>query len=291
MNLRALKGNDYTLTHTFYAQDEETATDATGNVTVTVGREDGTALTGGTIVANNGTTGQYDFDLTAASHIDELDVLSITWSATVDGRTVSETDYVKIVGAYYFPLSSLRAMKGLASTSTYTNNELRSARETAEDFIEAYTEHVFVPTYRREVKDGDGRQWLTLEKVSGRRLIEVTIDGTAQTLTNWTINEQGLVRTDGEVFVRSVPAGHNIVVKYEWGELAPALDLQRAALTLARYILLNSESTIPDRARLMQTEWAMFHLDTASEDNPTGLPEVDAVLKRYRHEQPGWVFG
>lgn len=291
MKSRVLKGNDHKLTHTFYAQDEETATDATGNVTVTVVREDGTALTGGTIASNNGTTGQYDFDLTAASHVDELDDLVVTWSATVGGRTVSEHEYVKVVGARYFTISALRALKGLSSTSTFTNTELQSARDIAEDFVENFTEHSFVPVYRREVRDGDGLGYILLEKLSPRRLIEVSVSGTVSTTTDWTINEQGLLRTTGDRFTEATPQGHNIVIKYEWGEPGPNLDLQRATLALARYILLNAESSIPDRARLMQTEWAMFHLDTASEEKPTGLPEVDAVLCRYRHEQPGWVFG
>ena len=289
MKSRVLKGNDFTLSHSFYAQDEETLTIATDSITVAIEREDGTALTGGT--ASTSVAGIYTFALTAATHLDELDVLKVTWSGTVAARTIEEIDYVAVIGARYFGLAELRALKGISNTSTYTNAELASARDIAEDFVENYTEHVFVPSYRREVSDGDNCDYILLEKLAARRLIAVSITGTAQTTTDWTINDQGTVRTDGVRFTEATPGGNNIIIKYEWGELAPQLDMKRATIALARYILLQAESTIPDRARLMQTEWAMFHLDTASEDNPTGLPEVDSVLKRYRHEQPGWVFG
>ncbi len=287
---RAVKGNDLTLTHVFYGADEETATDATGNVTVTVEREDGTSLTGGTIGSNNGTTGEYDFALTAATHLDELDELKITWTATVDSRTITEIDYVNVVGGRYFTLTSLRSEPGLSNMTTFTNQELKDARDIAEDFIEQYCEHAWVPSYSRYVFDGNGGDFVLLPKISSRRIIAATISGTAQTTSSWSVDDGGRIITDGTRFTQAIPAGQNCVIKYEWGEQYAPLDLQRAARKLARHLLLDNESSIPDRARLMQTEWAMFHLDTASEDKPTGMPEVDSVLMRYRAEQPGWIF-
>lgn len=282
--MRALKGNDTSISHTTYAADDETATAATGNVVVTVEREDGTALAGGNATGSN----PYAFNLTAASHTDELDELTVTWTGTVSSRVVSHTDYVKVVGARYFRLKTLRGMSGLPNTTQ--NADLVWARDIAEDFVEEFTEHAWVPTYQRDIEDGDNCRELTLSRTSVRRLINVTVDGVAQSTTNWSVTNWGRVITDGDLFIVKIPQGNNISVAYEWGEKAPPGDLMRATLMLARHILLTAQgSPIPDRARLMQTDWGMFHLDTASEDKPTGMPEIDAVLRRYRREQPGWV--
>lgn len=290
MIVRVLKGNDYKLTHTFYAQDEETATDATGTVTVSVTREDGTVLTGGTVSVNNGTTGQYDFTLTAATHLGELDELSVRWTATVAGRSVSETDLVKVIGARYFSLSELRSIKGLASTTAFPNKLLQQARDIVEEFIDNFTTHAWVPTYKREVFDGDSTGELFLSETHTRRLIKLTINGTAQTTSAWSLSVSGRIRTDGTIFIQNIPARQNIVVCYEWGDPFPPLDLKKAALTLARHMLLSTDSSIPDRARMLQTEFGMYQLDTASEDKPTGLPDVDAVLMRYRTQRPGFMI-
>lgn len=289
MIYRVLKGNDYVLTHGFYAQDEETATDVTGSATVAVTREDGTALTGGTVSVNNGLTGKYNFTLSSASHTSELDELSVKWTATVAGRSVTEKDLVKVVGARYFNLAELRAMKGLQSPTTYPNALLQAARDIVEEFVEGFTMHAWVPSYKREILDGDGTLEAYVSRHHATRLIKVLINGTAQTTSNWSLSWSGRIRTDGTIFVPNIPARQNIQIEYEWGEAAPPLDLKKASLLLARHILMSTESSIPDRARMLQTEYGMYQLDTASENKPTGLPEIDAVLIRYRSQRPAFV--
>lgn len=284
---RAVVGNDAVLTQYLYAADDETLTDATGDVTVTVAREDGTALTGGT--ATKTVTGTYTFTLTAATHLTRVDELKVTFSATVSGKTQSHDQYVKVVKGRYFTLAELRAMKGLSSTSTFPNADLATARDIAEDFVEQFCEAAFVPQYRREVVDGDDRDELYLSRLNVRELLSVKLDGSAMTTTGWTVSSSGRIKTDGDVFICAI-AGQNVQVQYEYGSVAPPMDLKNATLKLARALVLSTESAIPDRARMMQTEWGMFQLDVASKDKPTGIPDVDAVLMRYREEQPGWVI-
>lgn len=284
--MRAVKSNDSIITHYFYGADEETLTDADASVTVTVAREDGTALTGGT--ASTATTGVYTFDLTAATHTDEIDDLTVTWSCDIASAAIVETDIVRVVGGRFFGIATLRAQRGMADTAKYTNAELKDVRDVVEDFIEEFTEQAWVTSYARYTTDGDGSDCLFLPDTDTTTLTSVSVGGTAQTISAWTLSASGRIATGGTTFTTD-PAGQNVVVKYEYG--APVLpgDLRRASITLARHILLSTESTIPDRARIMQTEWGMFHLDTANEDHPTGLPEVDAVLVRYRAAKSDWV--
>ena len=288
---RTVAANDRVITKTFYAADEETATDATGDVTGAISREDGTALTGATIATNNGNTGQYDLSLTAAAHLTRVDVLTVTWTATVAGRAVSETDYVAVVGGRYFTVADLRSQRGLGSTSSFPAEDLIAARDVAEGWIENYCRHAWVASYAREVFDGDSSSRVQLNHLDIIELISVSIDGTSQDLTDWTVNDSGRLLTDGAIFTIASPAGHNVEVQYKWGKQLTPPDLSRAARDLAKHILLTVDSSIPDRARMMQTEWGLFHLDKASEDHPTGIPEIDAVIKRYARARPDWIFG
>lgn len=299
--IRAQKATDYTITASLYAADEETLTDATGDVTVTVARADGTALTGGTIGSNNGTTGKYDFTLDASTHLGQYDNLKVTFTATVSGNTIVEDYYVKVVGRRFFKIAALRELPSIQDTTLFPNARLKTARDVAEDFIEDFTETAWVPQYRREIYDGlDGaglynqvneRAYasrtgvLFLYGVPARSLIKVVVDGTTQTTTGWTLSKEGRIVANDATFP-SATVGQNIEVQYEWGYDEPNGDLVTAALRLTRHLILNYESSIPDRARMMQTEWGLFHLDVANVDRPTGLPEVDAILCRYRHESP-----
>lgn len=284
---RTLVGNDYLVEHTFYAADEETATDVTGVGTVTVTREDGTVLAGGTTTDTG--VGTTTFPLTAAVHTTRVDDLTIGYSATVAGRTVSEYEYVKVVGARFFSIALLRAQKGLSNTVVYANADLKWARDVAEDFVEEFTKDAFVPQYRRDIFDGDDGSEMFLSRIGVRSIIGVTIDGVAASTTGWSVSASGRVRTDGDIFTSNVTAGQNITVSYSLGRNAPPANLANATVKLARHLLLSLESSIPDRARMMTTEFASYQLDVASEDKPTGIPEIDAVLSRYRAAQGDWI--
>jgi hypothetical protein len=60
----------------------------------------------------------------------------------------------------------------------------------------------------------------------------------------------------------------------------PGEDLRRAAAILARYTA--RISNLPERARRILTENTEIDLSMPSPDRPTGLPDVDAVIGRYR---------
>jgi hypothetical protein len=287
INSRGAVGNDLTLTHFFYSS--EAPIDADGNVTVTVTRADGTALTGGTVASNNGTVGAYDFVLTAATHTNVVDQLTVTWAAEVNTGTVRlATQYVDIIGSRYFDLVDLRNMQGLDSETRYETADLEWARTVAEVQIERYVETAYSRQYAREIQDGN----LTCETYVNRlptwELRSVSIDGTlVADLTGWTLTSTGRIRSvDGGTLFTCTVEGQNVIIDYEYGYDFPPADLGRAALRYARHVLLTEETTIPDRARMLQTEIGLFHLDAASEDSPTGLPEVDSILVRYRNETP-----
>lgn len=291
---RALIGNISSVEHYFLAADDETPANPDlvspgvyTTITVTGTKADATAITPSTATLSdaNLTPGLCAYVTPAYSEYDEIE---LSFSTTIDSQTVVGSEFVKVVGGRFFTLAQLRSQRGLANTTTYTNAHLAAARDIVEDLIEHFTDNAWVPQHKREVFDGDGCSELFLSRIGARRIISASISGTSQTTTAWTISASGRILSNGVPFATHI-AKQNVVIAYEWGAKRPPRDLANASLRLAKHILLSTESSIPDRARMMQTEWGMFQLDAASEQKPTGIPEIDSVLMRYRYEQPGWI--
>lgn len=278
---RVLKDNASKLTVTFY--QDGTAADLDAVPTVTITDANGTTVTSGNATDEPG-VGVYSFTLPAQA---QLKLLTVQWDGAFVGNDAQIATYVEIVGGVYFTLSELAAQDGCAGKTAAQYVEARNIVETT---IEDYCGVAFVPRYAREVHDGNGNSVLLLRKAWARSLIAVTVNGTAQTTTGWTVDPVGWLRTGATTFAAGV-AGQNVVVEYTHGLPAPPAYLKRAALRCARHVLLTEVATVPDRANLMTTEWGTFRLQTADEDRdrPTGLPEIDAALNRAKDEWGGEV--
>lgn len=254
-------------------------------VTVTIRH----ATTGATISTGSATrasTGVYRFQFPAQPAL--LRTIT-TWDAAFGGNNLDVTTEQEVVGGFYFTIAELQAMSGCGNITDADAAEIRNA---VEDLIEDFTEQAWVPRYRREVSDGRDSCYTGskasihyVDRLPARELLTVAITDVDQDLTGWTLSEGGRINSGGVAFVGAT-AGQNVVVEYVHGASSPPADLKRAALRLARHIALTETTAIPDRAHMMTTEFATFQLTIASENNPTGLPEVDATLRRYRTETP-----
>lgn len=268
-----------TLRATFYVG--ETPTDV-GAVTVAVTRADGTAVAG-VGAASSPTPGVYEAALPAQA---APNMLTATWTATT--RTL--TTFHEIVGGFYAELADIRALDALANTSKYPTPKLETARAQAEDRFEDATGVSWVPRYRRDVLSGDNTAQLLLGRVRPRTVKAVTIAGVAAAdLSLFRLYDHGAIeRTTGATWPRDAHGGGgNIVVEYVHGYDQPPEDVRQAFLTYVRYLLLDSNSRIPDRASVMSTDLGTFQLTTAGFNRPTGLPDVDAVLMNHDHNIPG----
>jgi len=286
---RATLNNDTKLYRTFYSGSQPTDIDASGVPTVAVERADGTALAAPT-ATDEVTPGEYSITLTAATYTDAIDRLKITWSGTVDGLAMEEVQYVDVVGSRYFTLGQLRSMEGLSSTQKYSDLYLARVRDEVEVAFEAYCEQSFVRKHARDVYDSiefNGTHGIFTRSTPVSELLSVVLDGVAETLAgNWSVSESGQVRADSfDPTANSL--GQDLVISYVQGWEQPPADLQRIALRYARQLAVINVSTVPDRARLMQSEFGLFVLDAPGPDKATGIPEVDEVLNRYRAENVG----
>ena len=257
--------------------------------TVTIVRGDGTTLVAATS-ATQGSDGAWTYALTGPQTA-QLDYLTATW--TVAGITRAVTVH-EIVGGFYFTLTDARAADPSLASATYSDGQLLAARREVEDEFERLTGVSFVPRYRRirvgpnQINSIYARQ-LKLPNGMVRRIRSVRVMFPDQTYTTFTdrqlaalvVNDSGIVsRTDSSIFYPG-PA-YSYVFEYEHGyDICPS-DVRRAAITRLRMRANMGKNAIPDRATSFSIDQGgTYRLDTPDE-RKLGVPEIDAVLDRYR---------
>lgn len=272
-----------TLLYSYFYVDG-TLTSAAGAVTVAVTREDGTTVTSGT--ATSVAVGTYSFSLPVQT---DCDVLTIAWTGTVAGLSTTIKTRVEVVGGRYCTLSEVRAQDGLADATLFPVSVLEDAIRWAEDTIDKYVGTPFTLRYCRERLTGDGSAELRLRQKFPYRLLSVIENGTstaASTMATWVLYDAGQITKDTGYFLTPSTtnlAGRNIEVRYEYGELYPPDDIAWCARTLARYYCVELFNRMPDRATAVQNEYGTVNMAMAGgPGRPTGLPDVNAVLNRYR---------
>src|SRR6266498_3629859 len=132
MSERILRDTGATLGVTFYSG--ETAQNADGAVTVTITRDDGTAVVTGAATTNAG-TGVYQYVLAPQTN---LDLLTAAWSGSFGGVAQKITTRIEVAGGFYVSIPEIRALPGLTSTTSFPTDKLKKARDWFENLAEAY---------------------------------------------------------------------------------------------------------------------------------------------------------
>lgn len=281
---RILRNTGAQLQVTF--QLDGVATNATGAVSVTIVGADGSTVAA-TSTATSVGVGTYGTVLAPQSALNKL---TATWVGVVSGVTQTLRTSHEIVGNRYAMLAEIRALDGMADTSLFPNAVVNEARSWAEDVIDSYCGVSFAPRYRHEEIDGTGTGQLRLSSLRPLTLVAVTVDGVAETTTGWRLYDDGtVVRRSGTFPLPSgdYAAGGNVEVTYEAGWPEVPNEIRWAARTLARYYALEMVSRIPDRALSVTNEFGNIALAQAGGmGRPTALPDVNAVLNRWRDRPP-----
>jgi hypothetical protein len=286
--IRVLLTASAVLTRTVYV--DETLTDASAGLAVTVTRLDGTVVAGPT-AATHGSTGVYTYTLPAQS---ALDILEVEWVGLVGGATVTLTDRVEIVGGFLFGLAEARGSdSSLSDPLRYTTADLADKRMAVELECERICGWAFVPRFERVITSGDGSNVLPLpwQKMRTIRAISTRYQPGATTivtpLTDIALEPGGrIVRYDGGIF----PAGtSNIVVEFEHGWDNPPEDLKDKAMYRLRSLLNLTRSGVPDRVSSYSTPDGAVYRITLPTRGSTGIPEVDAVYSRYEAPPLGFA--
>lgn len=270
---RYLKDTAATPSVTFY---EDGAAVDPGTVTVTVTREDGTALATGASTSGSGAAAR-TYSLTAASHTGSLDFLRLDWESATKGTL---TTYVEIVGGFLFTLATARTIEPLDDPSTYSTAELITARTLAETALEEACGVAFVPRYARERLDGNGDVDLLL-KPRPLTIASASVDGTALTAGELADLE---LYDDGRLYnPLSWTAGRrNVEVKYTHGYAWVPPRVGRACLLLTKRFLV--DTPISDRATSVsspETGMVQYLVTAGVRDAVFDIPECNAVVSQY----------
>lgn len=271
---RFLQGTPATVSCSFTSGD--TVIDP-GVVSVTITREDGTALV--TDGATSGTGAAPRTSSLTTVQTAALDFLTLTWTSATLGTL---TTYAEIRGGFLFSLAEARALKPLDNTTTYPTTDVIAARVLAECALEEACGVAFVPTYKREKIDGNG----TTDVLLKARPLSVT----SATVGGVEVADLSTLElyADGRLYNPSMwTAGRrNIEVKYTYGYPFPPPRVGRACLLLAKRFLV--DSPISDRVTTMTTPegGTQFYVTAGVRDAVFDVPEANAVVQRYGLETP-----
>lgn len=295
---RILRTAQVTLSHVF--DPDEIPTAATGPVTVTIARLDGTVVsTGAATGPDEAQTYTYPY---AGSAL--LDLFTVTWSATVAGDAITlDQDRLEIVGGHMFGIGDARKQEpALQSVAKYPTTTLVATRIEVEDEAERICDQAFVPRFSRDYLDGSGTASLKLDWPLTRavRKISITnvtgaafVDFTAAQLAAVSFGDDGVLRLDSGFFwsitnwwgAYWVPGRRNVIVEYEHGRDAPPPSISRAGRTRLKSMVLESTAASTQKADL--PAGAVSALTLPDRDS-TGIPSVDAAYSRMSDPRPGF---
>lgn len=276
---RILVGPTSTLRATITDQEGEADASVDANVTVSITRLDGTAVVSD--VAASCTNGEATYSLAAQT---SLDYLTCVWK--VSGVERART-YVDVARRYYFSLTRLGQEDGVstalaAGSGDHTNSKLAEARLYAESLVESVTGVAWVPRASRDTLDAYDLPFVRLNWPMPYNLRSLTIDGSAQTTTDYVLDESGKLRlTSGGVISCYTPQGVDVL--YDHGFKAPRQDVIDIALTIAAHYLFDERtSTLSMRATQTTSEVGIINLGRIDRDHPTGIPKIDERLLALR---------
>jgi hypothetical protein len=302
---------------TFYTANTETAVNLNATPTVAVTHENGTVVLAAGAATVAGATGTYSFTLAAQPLPASL---IVTWSGVPAGGvgTVTRTTYIDVIARFMCDLSEIRALDSLSDTTAYPTALLIQKRDAAEDLFEsivgARSAHYALEqldgdsTYRRAYQPVEST-WVYEPNLSRRLILgnlfptkllnvgfwdsvavayalDAPPPGSTQTQLQY-MTDNYFLYSSGELERAFTAAGwprgvRNIQIEYLYGQNDIPATLRDACLQYIRHLVLKTTSRISDRATSISNEGGTISLASAHAwDSPTGISEIDAVLKRF----------
>ena len=189
----------------------------------------------------------------------------------------------------YATIATVRELPGLDDETAYPDALVTTAIARATELIEDYCGAWEPTTIVKRLAGSEKSFDLIATGIPHLRSVtSCTFDGDAQTVTGWEVDPLGDVYLDAA----SATKVRTILITVSAGQADTAPErLQWAARTLAASYAVNIDSSISDRALAVQSEFGQIQLAQAGgrTDRPTSLPEVNAVLNRYRSNLGGLV--
>jgi hypothetical protein len=274
--VRFLSGRAISLTHTFL--DDETVL-VPSAVAVTVQDASGATVFTGAAVNTAGTWG-------VSVPVKPLGAYTVTWDG---GSTAVDSTAFEVVGSFLFTVPDARGSDmDLADATRFPAGDIRHYREVVEDEFQTITGRSFTRRVRRFEFSGDGSQTVIVPLFDVTAVTAVSDGSNALGVTGWVLSPSGVLQAPYEF-----TEGVTYTLTLEYGVPFPPDDIKRAGLLRLRSLLTAERSGIPDRATaFVASEGGNFTLAVAGRNGyETGIPDVDAILNRYKYRIVNDVFG
>lgn len=278
--------------------EDGTATNPTGSVSVSVLDSSGTQIATGTATQAQGHAHDCTYALPSAVR-GTLGLYTVRFTYTLSGVSETVDVPVEVVGALLFDVAELRdRYPDVSNTNRYTSADIRAARDEATERLEEAAQVAFATRRTVQTLSGDDTTRLLLPHVEvttinsvsiytdttvGADVVDDAFDATELADVEIDAAAGVLKRVDGDVW----PAGHqNIVVDYEHGYESPPEPVRRAAMKLSLEALV--PSALPSRAMSQTTDLGEVRYMMANPEagRPTGDPEVDAAIYQFGRRRP-----
>jgi hypothetical protein len=207
-----------------------------------------------------------------------------------DGREVA-MDYAafEVVGNFLFGIPEARASDmDLADAARFPAADIRHYREVVEDEFQTITGRSFTKRVRQIQFNGDGTQTVIVPLFDVTAVQAVSDPSGPLATAGWVLSPSGVLQAP-----YAFTEGVTYTLTLEYGVQYPPDDIKRAGLLRLRSLLTAERSGIPDRATaFVAAEGGNFTLAVAGRNGyETGIPDVDAILNRYKYRIVNDVFG
>lgn len=182
----------------------------------------------------------------------------------------------------YFTTAELRALPDMGDAARFPDARLTAAHDWIVAIIERECETSFIAKSVTETLTGTGGEALFLDTAYVRSVEVVTVDGVTVAATDVLIEDGALYRVGGLRWPATSRA--NITITYTAGySTEPPGDLKEAALRGARHWLLTMDawSGVDERTTSITSDYGTTNIVVAGDNNPTGLPFVDATIRAW----------
>lgn len=274
--MRFLSGRAIGLTHVFL--DDETVL-SPSSVAVTVQDASGASV-------YNGAAAEVDGSWTVAVPALPIGAYTVTWDG---GATAVDATAIEVVGSFLFSVPDARnSDMDLVDATRFPAADIRHYREVVEDEFQTITGRSFTRRVRRFEFNGDGTQTVIVPLFDVSAVTAVSDGSNALGVTGWVLSPSGVLQAPYEF-----TEGVTYTLTLEYGVPYPPDDIKRAGLLRLRSLLTAERSGIPDRATaFVASEGGNFTLAVAGRNGyETGIPDVDAILNRYKYRILNDVFG
>ena len=196
-----------------------------------------------------------------------------------DAGVATDETYFEVVGSFAFTVPEARETDPeLKDATKFPAVEVRHYRDVAEAEFQRITGRSATRRVGYFESSADGSREIMLPGFDAVQIISATVDDVDADVAGWRIVAGKIAQAPA-----ALTEGAIIGIEYEYGFAPTPYDLRQAIILRTRVLLFDEGKGVPDRATsFTPAGGGTFTLAQAGARGwETGVPDVDAVYKRY----------